>query len=337
MAIGDHLTTFQVKNFKGFDDLEVKNLGWVNLIVGDNNVGKTSLLEALHFHADARSGVDAFRERLITILQEVRGVTNLRSFFLDVFVNRAKAQLPEGVDMFFRMTHKVRAEAVYSLTYAGGKIGKQQFINDGKAVKSVIRNNNGPVSTVALPYIPVNRGYGPDLVSNYSIHIQQNVSLRHQLLEDLRILIPELKSFEPSEIMQPSTIILFLKDTESSIPLPLMGEGTIKLFRILSEILVWKGQRLMIDEIDTGFHHSRMRPFWKTILTAARRHETQLFVTTHNLECIQHLKHTLQEDMPEFQDEVRVLRLARVQSGVKAYTYTYPEFESAIDNENELR
>lgn len=337
MALGDHVTTFQVKNFKGFDDLEVKNLGWVNLIVGDNNVGKTSLLEALHFHADTRSGIDAFRERLITILQEVRGVANFRSLFLDFFVNGTKAQLPQGVEVFFRMTHKVRAEAVYSLTYAGGKIGNQQFVHDGKSVKSGIQDNNGLVSPVALPYIPVNRGYGADLVTNYSTHIQLNTVLKKQLLEDLRILIPELESFEPSEIMQPSTIILFLKDTESSIPLPLMGEGAIKLFRILSEILVWKGQRLMIDEIDTGFHHSRMRPFWKTILTAARRHETQLFVTTHNLECIQHLKNALQEDMPDFQDEVRVVRLARVKSGVKAYTYAYPEFESAIDNENELR
>lgn len=89
------------------------------------------------------------------------------------------------------MIHKVRAKAVYSLTCAGGKIGKQQFIHDGKAVKSGIQDNNGPVSPVVLPYIPVNRGYGADLVTNFSTHIQ------------------------------------LLKDTESSIPLTLMGEGAI--------------------------------------------------------------------------------------------------------------
>ncbi|KAB1229785.1 AAA family ATPase [Chryseobacterium viscerum] len=42
-----HLTYFKVENFKKFDSLEVKGIGQFNLIVGDNNVGKTCLLEAL--------------------------------------------------------------------------------------------------------------------------------------------------------------------------------------------------------------------------------------------------------------------------------------------------
>lgn len=42
-----HLTYFKVENFKKFDSLEVKDIGQFNLIVGDNNVGKTCLLEAL--------------------------------------------------------------------------------------------------------------------------------------------------------------------------------------------------------------------------------------------------------------------------------------------------
>ena len=45
----NHLTSFKIENFKKFDSLEVKNIGQFNLIVGDNNVGKTCLLEALLF------------------------------------------------------------------------------------------------------------------------------------------------------------------------------------------------------------------------------------------------------------------------------------------------
>ena len=44
-----HLSYFKVENFKRFDSLEVKDIGQFNLIVGDNNVGKTTLLEALLF------------------------------------------------------------------------------------------------------------------------------------------------------------------------------------------------------------------------------------------------------------------------------------------------
>ena len=48
--MGDnHLTYFKVENFKKFESLEVNDIGQFNLIVGDNNVGKTCLLEALLF------------------------------------------------------------------------------------------------------------------------------------------------------------------------------------------------------------------------------------------------------------------------------------------------
>ena len=41
------ITHFEVSNFKKFDHLVVEDIGQFNLITGDNNVGKTSLLDAL--------------------------------------------------------------------------------------------------------------------------------------------------------------------------------------------------------------------------------------------------------------------------------------------------
>lgn len=40
-------TSFSIKNFRGFKELELKQLQRVNLIAGKNNVGKTALLEAI--------------------------------------------------------------------------------------------------------------------------------------------------------------------------------------------------------------------------------------------------------------------------------------------------
>ena len=45
----NHLTYFKIENFKRFDSFEISNIGQFNLLVGDNNVGKTSVLEALLF------------------------------------------------------------------------------------------------------------------------------------------------------------------------------------------------------------------------------------------------------------------------------------------------
>jgi len=42
--------SFRIKNFRGFRDLTLDSLERVNLIAGQNNVGKTALLEAIFLH-----------------------------------------------------------------------------------------------------------------------------------------------------------------------------------------------------------------------------------------------------------------------------------------------
>ena len=41
------LDSLEIRRFRGIDHLRIERLGRVNLIVGKNNVGKTTLLEAL--------------------------------------------------------------------------------------------------------------------------------------------------------------------------------------------------------------------------------------------------------------------------------------------------
>ena len=42
--------SFHVKNFRCFKDLQINDLGRVNLIAGKNNTGKTALMEAMYLH-----------------------------------------------------------------------------------------------------------------------------------------------------------------------------------------------------------------------------------------------------------------------------------------------
>lgn len=48
-----HLKSLQIKNFRALEDLKISKLGQVNLIVGKNNSGKSSVLEALRIYANA--------------------------------------------------------------------------------------------------------------------------------------------------------------------------------------------------------------------------------------------------------------------------------------------
>ena len=45
------LDSLEIRSFRGFHHLQIERLGRVNLVVGKNNVGKSSLLEALRLYA----------------------------------------------------------------------------------------------------------------------------------------------------------------------------------------------------------------------------------------------------------------------------------------------
>jgi AAA15 family ATPase/GTPase len=50
-----HIENFVIKEFKCFKDFELKDLRQVNIFLGDNNIGKTSILEALLFDEEPKA------------------------------------------------------------------------------------------------------------------------------------------------------------------------------------------------------------------------------------------------------------------------------------------
>src|SRR5438045_9351098 len=50
--IMNHIDGFSIHQFRGIQDLKLEGLGQINLLVGDNNSGKTSVLEALSLYSN---------------------------------------------------------------------------------------------------------------------------------------------------------------------------------------------------------------------------------------------------------------------------------------------
>src|SRR6266849_7306838 len=71
------LNSLEIRGFRGFRQLQIERLGRVNLIVGKNNVGKSSLLEALQLYAHRGS------PRLIWELLVARDESRYSSGVLD--------------------------------------------------------------------------------------------------------------------------------------------------------------------------------------------------------------------------------------------------------------
>ncbi len=341
----EHLTELTIKNFKRFEHLQVEDIGQFNLIVGDNNVGKTSLLEALLFDED----LGAYFSNLIDLL-EYNNITE------------------DFVFLYFYNFHQIKSTASFLFSYSYGNdkhkilfkyfkglealnkkeqaIAKQYNLKQGYLGKL-----NNTITFIAFPkdlpdysgdfyfpYIMFSHGYSNDLVHFYSQNIQLDNKAKKEFIQNLSSFIPNIEGIELTTRLTGNLgIEIVEKDTDTPRPLVTYGDGAIKLFRILLQIAVAKGRRLMIDEIDAGIHYSRFQEFWKIILQVAHNYQVQLFVTTHNPDCLLYYQQAL-EELKDFQEKSRVYTLMQLpDKSIKAYKHKFENFEFAIKQGIEIR
>ena len=344
-----HLTYFKVENFKRFGSLEVSDIGQFNLIVGDNNVGKTTLLEALSF--DERG--NQFLSNIWNILsyRKIRIPDVNKTNYIDFF---AKNNTQPIIYQFEYNNKKnkekltITKKALDTLTNDEiEKVGqfyllkgaKQYLIefdlNNQKEFKFLTFGDEPDTFDKYCPLIGLSAIYGDDIMEFFSqVSIQTN---KLQSLEiELKYFIPDLISIEINNAIVPQTPILAIREKNADLkPLAQYGDGAIKLLRYLLELELCENKRLMLDEIDTGIHYSRMKEFLKKVIQSAKNKNVQIFATTHSKECIEYYKQALQE--LGYENEGRVIRIADTKSGIKAYTINYAQLENSLFAESEIR
>ena len=132
----------------------------------------------------------------------------------------------------------------------------------------------------------------------------------------------------------PSGIVVKLAGSDERIPIGTMGDGVTRLLVLAVNLVNSAGGTLLIDEIDTGLHHSVMVKMWRLIIETARSLDVQVFATTHSLDCVRALA-MLSEVIPSAMDEVSVHRIERGREA--SVRYGADEALMAVKQEMEIR
>jgi len=74
---------------------------------------------------------------------------------------------------------------------------------------------------------------------------------------------------------------------EEKIAVGSLSAGLTKYLGILLGIAAYPKGVIIIDEIENGFFYKKYPAVWEGITSLAAEHETQLFVSTHSIECLQ--------------------------------------------------
>ncbi|ANO49402.1 putative ATPase [Flavobacterium columnare] len=327
------MTYFKVENFKKFDALEVKNIGQFNLIVGDNNVGKTCLLEALLVEVDkielpfgGNIGNTISLENLFYSLVNRRVVKaeDVLSLFdnkkIDVFSYFSK----DGNDIKFNFNDKqstIENSTQFIKIPYFVSIEKNELIETDFSEKFFLRSKadfNYPMVCF------INQDF--DLLSLYNR--LSTKSEKDYLINTLKVVFPTIQNVEFKEDYKgiSKTFIFTFEDKDEFIPLNYLGDGFKRIFYVVLKALSLKGKRLMIDEIEIGIHHSRQKDFFINLFKICKELDVQLFATTHSKECAENFVEAGKILDESIQQELRLIELYEVKNDIFSGTI------SGIDN-----
>ena len=342
----NHLTYFKIQNFKRFDSFEMENIGQFNLIVGDNNVGKTSVLEALSFNDGVSiliSMVSNLRWRKILPNEEYNPsfelllnltLKNMEKPLFYEYVNRNQKYSNSYKYLKQNNLTDEDKEYIKKQSYQASISMNSEFLKNeknGKAFDLYFLDNIFLKSEYS-PLIFSNIKYNDDLLDYYFKEINSNKNQREEFEKNLKAIIPNLDEIRTHKIDAFEFLAVSLINQNILSPLTQFGDGAVKYARILLEILMVKGKRLMIDEIETGIHFSRLKDFWKTVILLCKKYDVQLFATTHSLECQRYFLDAFSELGEEYQKEARNISLLENQEGnVESVTYDFEQFGFAME------
>lgn len=338
-----HIKNIEIKNFRKFKELTISDLGLFNLVVGDNNIGKTSLLESLLFTPDKIQ----FLERLafayinrINILPDKDNNSRDTVLYYNLkgdFVNDFICCHSSNETLQFKLFDNRR---IWKYEIQFGEMdtpnSTNNLINFSESDYIGLRKLNY-FDNLKQPYMPYGKGYSSDLAVIYLSEIQNNPDshVENDFLSRLELFIPGVIRITPNS--KDGTILI--RETQSPNilrPLHQYGDGANKLFRILILLTLHKGKILLIDEIDAGIHYSKFKQFWAIILKIAKNDDTQVIATTHNEECIKYFNEVLEELGEDYQILSRVVQMKKLKD-LKVHAYRFSSFNLAIEKEIEIR
>jgi hypothetical protein len=153
----------------------------------------------------------------------------------------------------------------------------------------------------------------------------------------LQIIEPDIERLAALSGSGPQTgggMFVKLRGADERIPLGSMGEGIKRLLGLSLNLVSSAGGYLLVDEIDTGLHHSVMTQMWRLVVEVARRLDVQVLATTHSLDCVRALA-ALYEQSPHVRD---LISLHRIERGAEAsVAYSADEILAAAQHQMELR
>lgn len=294
-----NLISTQVKRFKGIQNAAF-DVDSINVFIGANNSGKSSIAQLLHFGVSIFQAIDLAKRwgNNSSVALSLSPAQLLYSPCVDLYALGSGGKLLEASESAIEL----------SLTLSNGE----------KIVLEIRRGRNGNIH-VNVENVPVAKTlsnlkipftiYSPGLagIARYETFISDGVLLRTIARGDANLVLRNIlirlsgKSEEWSDFTSdlkqlfdrieisvefaPETdehIMVFADLGTGKIPIELAGTGVLQAVQILGYVHFFHPSVIILDEPDSHLHPNNQRLLCKLLQGVAEERATQVFLTTHS-------------------------------------------------------
>ncbi|MCQ2762974.1 ATP/GTP-binding protein [Helicobacter pylori] len=352
------IQSVRIKNFKNFKNTQIDGFTKLNIITGQNNAGKSNLLEALYYlvgksmhpctnvleiydnirkeplTSESKSlmfyGLDTKEEIQIVITLDSNQTLDLQIKFIanekQKVIESQIIPTVEHAQEFSRLnfTLKKNNEEIYNDHLNITKAYNFPPIPNQSGYNRQFKNFDPNQLKKLLPFesatiIPSDATYRQAHMIQAVSKICSNNQLEEELNKHLNQFDNNIQSISFNTNNQ---LKLKVKNIKEKVPLSVFGDGLIKYLYIVSAFMADNAKTIYIDEVENGLHFSRMKLLLRCVIDFINDNKDgnlQVFMTTHNQEFIEILDQVIREK--DFAHQTKLFCLEQYNGSIVAEPY----------------
>lgn len=305
-----YLNSLYIKKFRAINNLDLNHLSRINILVGDNNCGKTSVLEAISLFQNPSD----ISNILINCSKRGRGLVSTFDLFLEIFPrdNSNKSieitsiinSVPYNLSIEGNLVETLNSElvpcfdndeyfeeiSVENRVFEGSfKVKKNMEVINSNDVKIYEERTSSIVSDSSSQIINMVYVTPYDYLRNRLINDTVKIikcGEKEEIINLLKMFDNNIEGFEVLP-QKNKTFGIYIKHNKYGLmSLSSFGDGVKKILTLASSVVSAKNGILLIDEIETAIYKSILKDVFGWLINACKIYKVQLIATTHSLEVI---------------------------------------------------
>ncbi|MEB4592903.1 ATP-binding protein [Candidatus Thiothrix sp. Deng01] len=358
------LDSLHIKNFRCFEDLTIPSLGRVNLIVGKNNSGKSTLLETVYLYAKAASP-DAIKELVDRRGDSDVADTGLNTIFHDNSEPKSYKERLEVGEISRKNTLIITATDDESrkeidALIDGLRIPILDDLNPIREPDNSMFLEHSPSKSLKISNLRQGKLIQEENIVFYSPTYIENENKLADMWDQVFLNIDDSALKEALQIIESDIVnmgfipvgkkeskspekqriaVVKLKGVAKAIPIKRLGDGMSRLLQIFLYALQAKSGFLLLDEFENGLHYSIQEEVWEKLFKLAKELDVQVFATTHSEDAIKAFCKVAIADKEVDGKLISLARSAKTSNKGQIFSITYGEdkLETFIEMGMEVR